>query len=319
MPPLFDCLCAGIIVADHVCAPIDRIPQAGGLAMADDLPLTIGGCAANVAVDLARLGTRVGIAGRVGQDIFGQYVRQSLEISGVDCHHLSVSSTKPTSGTLIINVRGQDRRFIHCVGANGEFDGRELTPALIRQCRILSLGGYCLMDSLSPERVAAVFRAAREAGVMTLLDVVIPGGIDSLSRLEPVLPWTDVFLPNDDEARLITGQADPIEQANVFCRMGARTVVITRGGRGAIVQSGPKRLRAGVYPVEFRDGTGSGDAFVAGYIHGLLRDGSLEECLRYGSALGASCVRATGATTGVFHADELEQFARAHSLPLDEF
>ncbi|MCA9054875.1 MAG: carbohydrate kinase family protein [Planctomycetaceae bacterium] len=68
LPMPIDVLCAGLIVADHVCAPIERFPPAGGLATTGRLELTIGGCAANVAVDLARLGLRVAIGGRVGND-----------------------------------------------------------------------------------------------------------------------------------------------------------------------------------------------------------------------------------------------------------
>jgi hypothetical protein len=66
-----DCFSAGILVADHLCAPIDHLPAAGELVLTDDLPLQIGGCAANTAIDLARLGVRVGILGCVGQDPSG--------------------------------------------------------------------------------------------------------------------------------------------------------------------------------------------------------------------------------------------------------
>ena len=66
-----DVLCAGIIVADHVCAPISHLPDAGELVMAENMLLTIGGCAANVAVDLAKMEVRAAVVGRVGSDIFG--------------------------------------------------------------------------------------------------------------------------------------------------------------------------------------------------------------------------------------------------------
>src|SRR5439155_25070532 len=65
-------LCAGIIVADHVCAPISHLPAAGELVMAERLILTIGGCAANAAVDLSKMGVRASVVGRVGRDVFGR-------------------------------------------------------------------------------------------------------------------------------------------------------------------------------------------------------------------------------------------------------
>src|SRR5215208_4015443 len=71
-------LCAGIIVADHVSSPITHLPAAGELVLADQLLLTIGGCAANVAVDLVKLGVRARVVGRVGDDVFGRVVGEML-------------------------------------------------------------------------------------------------------------------------------------------------------------------------------------------------------------------------------------------------
>lgn len=311
-----ECLCAGIVVADHLCAPVAHVPSAGELVLTESLDLAVGGCAANVAVDLARLGVRNGIVGRVGADVFGRFVRETLAAAGVGCDLLRESPRQPTSGTLIVNVRGEDRRFVHCIGANGEFDASEITPELVRSTRVLYLGGYCLSDTLSPERVADLFRMARDAGVSTALDVVIPGPGDYRRFLEPVLPWTDVFLPNNDEGRLITGEEDPLRQAETFRGAGAKTVVITCGVAGAVLVDPHHRLQAGRYPVEFVDGTGSGDAFVAGYIYGLLKGADVLQSLRFGSALGASCVRAVGATAGIFTADELEAFVAGSPLEI---
>src|SRR5438105_5706607 len=106
-------LCAGIIVADHVCTPIPHMPAAGELVMADGMLLTIGGCAANAAVDLAKMGVGSAVAGRVGQDVFGRIVLEMLREASVDVSRVRVSDTADTSQTLIVNVAGQDRRFVH--------------------------------------------------------------------------------------------------------------------------------------------------------------------------------------------------------------
>src|SRR5579862_8885128 len=79
-----DVLCAGIIVADHVSSPIPHLPAAGELVLADQLLLTIGGCAANVAVDLGKLGVNAAVVGRVGSDVFGRVVADMLRERGVD-------------------------------------------------------------------------------------------------------------------------------------------------------------------------------------------------------------------------------------------
>src|ERR1700719_4597532 len=103
-----DVLCAGIVVADHVSSPISHLPAAGELVLADQLLLTIGGCAANVAVDLVKLGVGAGVVGRVGGDIFGRVVADMLRERRVDVSSLSVTPGVDPSQTLIVNVAGQD-------------------------------------------------------------------------------------------------------------------------------------------------------------------------------------------------------------------
>src|SRR5207247_4197262 len=116
-----DVLCAGIVVADHVCTPISHMPAAGELVLADRLLLAIGGCAANVAVDLTKMGVKARVVGRVGDDAFGRAVAEMLRQEGADVGGLQISADADTSQTLIVNVAGEDRRFIHTFGANALF------------------------------------------------------------------------------------------------------------------------------------------------------------------------------------------------------
>jgi sugar/nucleoside kinase (ribokinase family) len=307
-------VCAGIIVADHLCTPIDRLPAAGELVMADDLVLNIGGCASNAAMDLARLGVRSAICGKVGEDAFGRFVAETLAAQGVDVGALGIDRQRTTSQTLIVNVRGQDRRFIHSFGANRGLAAADLDAVLDPPPKVLYVGGYLVLPGLDPHALAERFARARERGVITVLDVACPGPGDYLPQLRPLLPHTDVFLPNVDEAALILGERDPVRQAEVFRDLGAGRVVITRGDEGSLSLSDRHRVRLGIYPVPYVDGTGSGDAFDAGYIAGLL-DG-LDEiaCLKLASAVGASCVRAVGTTAGVFTRPEADAFIAAHPL-----
>jgi sugar/nucleoside kinase (ribokinase family) len=312
-----DVLCAGIIVADHVSSPIAHLPAEGELVLADQLLLTIGGCAANVAVDLVRLGVAAAVVGRVGDDVFGRVVADLLRGQRVDVSSLVVTPGVDTSQTLIVNVAGQDRRFIHTFGANGVFGAADIPADRAARCRVLYLGGYLLMNDVRADELASVFAAARAAGARTVLDVVTPGKADYLPQLEPLLPQVDVFLPNDHEAALITGESDPWRQAEALHRLGAATVVVTMGGRGAVLVSARERLRSAAFQVPFVDGSGGGDAFTAGYIDGLLLGLDAEGCLRRASAVGASCVRAIGTTTGVFTRAECEAFLRSQTLRVE--
>jgi sugar/nucleoside kinase (ribokinase family) len=312
-----DVLCAGIVVADHVCTPVSHLPAAGELVLAERILLTIGGCAANVAVDLAKLGLAPAVVGRVGGDVFGRSVADMLRAAGVDVSLLRTSPERDTSQTLIVNVAGQDRRFIHTFGANADFRAADVPREQLSACRVLYLGGYLVMPGVTQDELAGLFATARRAGVRTVLDVVTPGPAEYLSRLERLLPHVDVFLPNNHEAELITGEKEPLRQAEAFRRLGVGTAIITCGGEGTVLVNERVRLKAGVYPVPFVDGTGGGDAFGAGYIHGLLQGLDAEGCLRVASALGASCVRGVGTTTSVFTRTECEEFVRNHTLVIE--
>jgi sugar/nucleoside kinase (ribokinase family) len=311
-----DCLSAGLLVADHLCSPIDRLPAAGELVLADRLLLNIGGCASNAAMDLARVGVNVGVVGCVGNDVFGQFVIDTLNAGGVNTECIKRLAGIGTSGTLIVNVAGQDRRFIHSIGANGRLSVADVPIERVKAARVLYVGGYFVLPAMEPASLANLFRLARAAGVTTVLDVVLPGPGDYWPALARVLPETDVFLPNRDEGEVMTGLADPCRQAERFRSAGARTVVITCGAEGTVLASEQLRLRASAHRVEYIGGTGAGDAFDAGYIAGLLNGEGPEGCLAWGSALGASCVRSIGATESVFNREEALEFMRSHPLEL---
>lgn len=312
-----DCLCAGIIVADIVCQPIEKSPPAGALIKTAGIEFSIGGCSSNMAVDMVRLGMKVGLSGRVGHDVFGREVRDRLDSAGVDTTRLETSDATPTSSTFVLNVKNEDRRFIHCVGANAEYDGSGLTESIIRGTKSLFIGGFGLMESLTAEKAIRLFRIAREAGVTTAFNVVVPESTAINAWINPVLPWTDYFFCNDDEGRRITGQTDPVRQAESLREIGAKTAIVTCGERGSILIGPKDRLKAGIHQVKPLDPTGTGDAFASGFLYGLLRGESIERSLKLGTALGASCVRSMGATTGVFNESELLDFVQANELKVE--
>jgi len=315
--PAFDVLSCGIIVADHLCTPITHLPAAGELIMADGMLLTIGGCAANAAVDLAKMQVHAAVVGRVGKDTFGRIVADMLKEAGVDVSLVKTSTTQDTSQTLIVNVQGEDRRFIHTFGANAEFSAADIPLDMLPHVKVLYLGGYLVLPGLKHDELARVFAQARTLGVKTVLDVVVPGPGDYLGALRSLLPHVDVFLPNNQEGELITGKKNALEQADFFHTLGAGTVVVTQGGEGSVLVTNGLKLRAGAFSVPYVDGSGGGDAFDAGYIVGLLEGQDAAGCLRYAGALGASCVRAIGTTPGVFTRAECDDFLRENELKIE--
>jgi sugar/nucleoside kinase (ribokinase family) len=316
MRPGNEVVCAGILVADHVCTPMSRLPDAGHLVAVDRMYLLTGGCAANVAVNVAKQGVRVRAVGKVGNDYWGRFIRDDLEQRGVDTRSVLVSETAQTSQTMILLCRGEDRRFVHTFGANGEFRASDIRREELEGARVFYVGGYLVIPDLLPRDLAELFQYCRSKGIRTVLDVVIPTGFTYNGELEPVLPHTDVFLPNNDEAEMLTGEIDPQRQVRALRERGAETVVVTMGGDGLLYSQGDEIWRARHFPSKVIDQTGAGDAFCAGFIAGMVRGRDLHGCIHYGSALGASCVRSIGCYEGVFTGEEAERFLAENRLEI---
>lgn len=307
-------VCAGILVADHVCTPMDRLPPEGHLMAVDGMYLLTGGCAANVAVNVAKQGVRVGAVGKVGDDYWGRFVCEDLRSRGVETAQIGVSKVQQTSQTMILLCKGQDRRFVHTFGANRELRSEDIDRAYLQGARVFYLGGYLVLPNLDAHDLAELFRYCRELGILTVLDVVVPTGFQYSGELEPVLPYTDVFLPNNDEAEMLTGAVRPERQAAILRERGTGTVVVTMGGDGLLYAQGDEMWRAEHFPSVVVDQTGAGDAFCAGFISGMVRGLDLDGCIHYGSALGASCVRSIGCYEGVFNAGQAGEFLQEHRL-----
>ena len=254
----------------------------------------------------------------MGDDLFGDFVLEDLKRLGVDASSVSRSRTHPTAGTIIINVKGEDRRYIHCIGANADFSFSDVECSVLSGARVLYVGGYMAMSRFGSEELAQLFSEAKRRSLTTILDVVTPPGLSlSESQLREMLALTDVFLPNDDEAFMLTGQREPQAQVDFFAHLNPEcTVVVTQGPRGALARRKNEMIEVGTYSVNSIDGSGAGDAFAAGFITGLLEDWSLESTLRFASAVGASCTRALGCINGVFTFDEAQAFVSENPLKI---
>lgn len=299
--------CAGILVSDLFVPPLPELPKPGILVSIDPPLYQSGGCAANTGLDLAELGVRVRISGRVGADGLGQQLVDELIAGGVDTSTITYSTTSPTSQTVVLSLAGDDRRFLHCFGANAEFTAQDVDRGA-QDADILIVGGYLLLPGLLADDLLPVLQRARAAGSIVLLDVAVPLGTPGTAeRVRPLMPYVDWFLPNQDEAAVITGALDPVEQAKVLLQWGCPRVVITCGSGGALYADGDQVLRIAPLPVEFIDGSGAGDAFMAGVVLGILRNWPIADTLRYAAALGASVCRGLGCHSTLYSDDEARE------------
>lgn len=314
--------CAGILVADTICGPMPALPREGQLLAVDHMPTRPGGCAANVAIDLAKQGVTVDVAGCLGKDAAAHVLLDSFNEYQIGTQRIVYSPELMTSKTAILLVAGQDRRYIHSFGANAAFKVSDIDHEWVRQLQVFYLGGLFLMPAFDPQELTELLKFCRSQGVVTVVDVVIPENATLPVDLRPLLKEVDYFLPNDDEAQRLTGLSDPLAQLRRLVEWGARHVIITLGRRGAIAArkrtgaSPAEYWKAGIYSIPNAvDPSGCGDAFDAGLITGILHGWDMPTTLRYASALGGSATRALGTTDGVFNAAEAEQFI--HDNPLE--
>ena len=297
-------VCAGMIIADLFVSPLRSLPRPGELVVSDGFLLDAGGCAVNTAVILAGLGVRAGLVGKVGDDEYGGWLQRSLARRRIVVEGVSTTRRCATSQTVILPVDGEDRRYIHVQGANAELTAADIAPAL-PGVRVLAIGGYLALPGLDPGEAAALLAGARTRGTATLLDIVVPRGADDPAKaLRPVLPYVDCFLPNQDEARQVTGYDNPADQARALLDWGCASVIITCGADGAVYADPAHVLQMRPLPVEVVDGSGAGDAFTAGIILGLIEGWPAEQRLRFAAALGGSVCRGLGCTGTVFTRDE---------------
>lgn len=308
--------CAGILVADTFCGPMSALPGEGELAAVHAMPIKVGGCAANVAIDVARQGFGVEVIGCVGNDPAADLVTSRLAEAHVGCDRIVRVATHPTSTTVILLVEGQDRRYVHAFGANAAFTVAHIDKDWAASLRVFYLGGLLAMPGVGIRQLGELLMHCKANNVATVVDVVVPKGYRGLDELAPLLPHIDYFTPNSDEARQLTGESDPMNQLRVFARRGANTVIITCGESGALAGRGGKCWKSQAYAMPATDPSGGGDAFTSGIITGILRGWNLDRMLPYAAALGASAIRAVGTTDSVFSGEEATAFVASHPMPV---
>ena len=291
--------CFGAVGVDLIAQPVERLPAAGDSARSPSIQPSIGGCAANTSTALARLGHSVHLCGAIGEDHLGHFLRNGLKEEGVDLQYLTSPPGEVTGATLVINVEGEDRRFISAMGANDAPWPPTIDCEALVEAEVISLHAFGLAKRPDVEDARRIFQAGRDAGATTLLDVIVIPGEDLLPDLIQLLPLVDVFFPNEDEAQRLTGLKDPAEAAAFLRDLGAQMVVVTRGDRGLVWDSVDGSGSMDAMAVVSIDATGCGDAFGAGYIDAHLAGCDRLEKLIRGSVLGAAAATAAGAIDGL--------------------
>ena len=309
--------CIGLLVADVVGKPIDSLPEKGKLQRVERMELHTGGCAANTGISLAKLGVQTAVIGKVGVDGFGDFIVQRLEGHRIECDGVARDAEAATAATMVLVHADGERSFLHYYGANATLRQSDVDMLLVKHSKVVHIAGAFLMPSLDGEPSARILKEAQEAGVITAFDTAWDVTGSWIDKIGCCLPYVDYLLPNFEEARLLAaGRDDPAEIARFLIDKGVRVVALKMGERGAYVRSADgQEVWVTALRVDAVDALGAGDAFVAGFLTGVVRGWDLERCAGFANAVGACCVTALGATTGIRGFEEtlsfLEELRRA--------
>ena len=292
-----DLACLGILVLDVFGKSIDRFPAKGTSEYFDKLEIHPGGCAYNTAVDASRLGLRVSVLGMLGADSFGDLILQALLQEGVNTAGVCRSPEASTAFSFVMVPEDGQRRIYHTLGASQIYGLSDVCRDLIAGSKVFHVAGASLMPALDGLPTVDLLRFARENGTITSLDPVVRSGC--ANAILPCLEYLDVFLPNCDESVFITGLSKPEDQLRFYLDAGTRMVGIKLGEKGCLVGNGKETVRLGVYHVPVFDTCGAGDAFLAGFLYGLLQNWDMRQCALFATGTAAFCVSAIGTTTAI--------------------
>ena len=129
---MYDVACIGIIVADAIGGTVDHVPGKGKLELVDSIRLYSGGCAANAAIDLAKIGLNVCIIGKIGNDGFGSFLKNELVKHNIGIEGLVIGENEATSASFVLVDSEGERSFLHCLGANAAFSEEDIDYEVIK-------------------------------------------------------------------------------------------------------------------------------------------------------------------------------------------
>jgi sugar/nucleoside kinase (ribokinase family) len=307
-----DIVCVGILVADVLGKPVDSLPEKGKLCLVEKMSLQIGGCAANFVIDLARLGLKSNIIGKIGDDNFGRFILDTLNSEKVDLTGLKLDPDVSTSASMVMISGDGERSILHSFGANAKFGFDDINLDVVRKSKILLIAGTFLMPDFDGDGTLKLLKFASENKIICCMDTAWDSKGQWIRKIELSLPYLDWFMPSYDEAREMSGKTDPEEEAHFFVSKGVKNVIIKLGDKGCFVK--PVNEEGYFVPsfnkVKVVDTSGAGDSFCAGFIAGLYNGWDIRVCAKFANAVGAHCIMEIGTTTGIKSVAETLAFIR---------
>lgn len=286
---------------------METFPAPDKLAvMMGRLKSSVGGSAANSAIQASKLGLKTGVIGKVGFDEYGWSVVQSFRNYNVNVDHILVDFKKPTGVSLITVNKEGIPKFVQMIGASEPVFPNEIRPEYIQGSKHLHMTGVNLGALVSASEIAKSF------GKTVSMD---PGRKKSefgYKKLFPVLENVDILFVNRREAKVLLGAGDDTGIMDVIKKLRKaigkdKTYVIKGGSDDILVYSPNADFSVSPFHVKVVDTIGAGDAFAGGFLTAFLQGKDLEDAVIYGVACGSLKCMGEGAQSGP-NKLELEKF-----------
>jgi len=277
----------------------------GGKIAVDKMVMTTGGGATNTAVGFERLGLQTGCVCCVGKDDWGLFVRKELKKEGVSLSYVQQATEHTSYSTILVSKEGGRSALIYR-GASNKLSWQKVAWKKLKAnwFYVSSLGGDLAM-------LTKIVRIAKEKGIKIALN---PGSkeIKSGKRLRAFLPRIELLLLNRQEAAKLTGHEFKNKEGILkdLRNLGANIVVMTEGKKGATVVKDKKIIYLAARKVKTVEETGAGDGFGCGMAAGLIKGLSVEKCLKWGLANGASVVKHFGPKRGLLFEPEMKKLLK---------
>ncbi len=280
----------GTLNMELILGNVTKIPSWGTQSLVKNLNLSAAGSAIRVALPLSKLGQKSYILGNVGKDIYGQEV-----IKVVRSYDLSIEGIEEINhqqtGICVSLVKDDGQRiFLSYLGSLSSFNKDNIIRhyQLIQKADYLLLTGYFVLPGLQAESLKNIFKKAKQNGKTVLLDI----GWDhrgwskqTKKEIFSLLKYVDVFLPNYDEAKMLTGCSSPNEMAKELLSYGPAQVIIKLGDKGSLAMNEKGIYEALPFKTKVLDTTAAGESFNAGVLYGLMNKWETEKILKFSNAL----------------------------------
>lgn len=278
-----------------------KVFETGSLPV-EQIKLTFGGDALNEAFVLTRLGKKVDLISKVGNDEAGSRVLNFLKDSDITIDRIIVENGLDTSINVVLIDECGERYFLtNPAGSQRKLAEDNIYPYLDSAGDIVSFASMFVSPLLDIPAMTRIFKRIKEKPDRILVaDLTKAKKGERLEDLADLLPYVDYILPNEDEIALLTGEKDPYINAGLLIEAGVSCAVIKCGSKGCIIGTRDEMYHIPAYPVKkCVDTTGAGDSFAAGFLWALSEGMPLIDCGCFACAAASCTVECVGSTEGV--------------------